>query len=246
MYLVLQEAVYRHFGEHTNSLLYKSSWDWIFLRQQRRLNLAIAADAVVQILVVVEDEEDLSERLQVAAVWQCFLADLWQELWSQVAIGILFDWRIDEFNLAPDKMMKSNQKYVFDLSNLFSLEFFKLCHCLFQISAVKVLGWTLCSHLFWHFLFLDAHWRGLLDVLDLWLLFRFALLLHRIRVGRIILQNYYQPLKIILTGLIVEILHRVFICFGIIFGSFVCLRSKLLQLIKTTEQIRIIHDVWGL
>ena len=77
-----------------------------------------------------------------AAIWQSFLANLLQELRRQIAVRVLFDWWINEFNLAPNQMMKPNQKHMLYLLDLPRLEVLYLLHSLFQTPAMEIPRWA--------------------------------------------------------------------------------------------------------
>ena len=85
--------------------------------------MAIAADAVVEISVVLESEIDLAGICEMTPIRQRFLSYLLQEISGQTpSFAIFRRWRIYEFNLTPDNVMKPNEKHEVNLFNLLGLK----------------------------------------------------------------------------------------------------------------------------
>ena len=125
MHFVFQEAVDRHFRDHTYSLLHKLARYGVLLREQRRFYLTVTADAVEEIVLIVQNEVNLSEFAQVAPVWECLLSYLLLELLCDHTFRILAQWWIDEFYLRTDDVMEADQKYVVDVPNVLGLKILK-------------------------------------------------------------------------------------------------------------------------
>ena len=67
---VFQQAVDRDFSEDAHCFLHECSRDGVLLGQKIRFNLAVAADAVVQVLATLQDKKHLPVGLEVTAVGQ--------------------------------------------------------------------------------------------------------------------------------------------------------------------------------
>lgn len=104
------------------------------------MNLAIAADAVVEISVVLESEIDLAGICEMTPIRQRFLSYLLQEIGGQTPTFAIFRrWRIYEFNLTPDNVMKPNEKHEVNLFNLLGLKLLIRLQSLLKVAILKYL-----------------------------------------------------------------------------------------------------------
>lgn len=174
-----------------------------------------------------------------AAIWQSFLANLLQELWRQIAVRVLFDRWINEFDLAPNKMMKPNQKHMLHLLDLLSLKLLYPLHSLFQIPALKIPRWAASAR---HLLFFNL---GHFDILHLFLHNLVVLLYRFIGITWILLQHQYQLLEIVLWSLMVETLEGALVRLGVVLSRFIRLLGELFQFVEAAEQVQIVYRVAG-
>lgn len=115
MHFVFQEPINGYFGKDADCFLHKCSWNRVLLRKQAGLDLAIAANAVVEIMATWQYEEDLSKLMEVTSVREGHSRDLLQHDWGDAVV--LLQGRVNKLHLATYKMVKANQKHVFNLLN---------------------------------------------------------------------------------------------------------------------------------